>query len=48
LAGSSLGGSFLKMRGIYVGFSMELCHEGETIITSPVRSIVGADPGRAQ
>jgi hypothetical protein len=39
LAGSSLGGSFLKLHGIYVGFSMEL-HAGETpIITSAVRHI---------
>jgi hypothetical protein len=39
LAGSSLGGSFLKLHGIYVGFSMEL-HAGEgAIITSAVRDI---------
>src|SRR6266567_1847629 len=37
LAGSSLGGSFLKLRGIYVGFNMELYSEGRTIITSRVR-----------
>ena len=36
LAGCSLGGSFLKMRGIYAGFCMELHVDGETIITSPV------------
>ena len=39
LAGASLGGSFLKLRGIYVGFSMELCTDKEPIITSAVRSI---------
>jgi hypothetical protein len=39
LAGSSLGGSFLKMFGIYVGFRMEIHHDGQPIITSPVRSI---------
>jgi hypothetical protein len=39
LAGSSLGGSFLKLRGIYVGLRMELFVDGETIITSPVTSI---------
>lgn len=36
LAGCSLGGSFLKMRGIYAGFCMEFHVGGETIITSPV------------
>jgi hypothetical protein len=39
LAGSSLGGSFLKVRGVYVGFSMELHADGKTIVTSRVRSI---------
>ena len=39
LAGSSLGGSFLKLGGIYVGFSMELHHLRRRIITSPVRAI---------
>lgn len=36
LAGCSLGGSFLKMRGVYAGFCMEFHVSGETIITSPV------------
>lgn len=36
LAGCSLGGSFLKMRGIYAGFCMEFNVDGETVITSPV------------
>ena len=39
LAGSSLGGSFLKRHGIYVGFRMELQREAETIVTTEVRSI---------
>src|SRR5260221_24602 len=39
LAGSSLGGSFLKRLGIYVGFRLELLVNGETILTSPVRAI---------
>lgn len=39
LSGSSLGGSFLKRLGIYVGFRMELFLDGETIITSPVTAI---------
>ena len=39
LAGSSLGGSFLKVRGIYVGFNVEISVESRTIITSRVRTI---------
>ena len=39
LAGASMGGSFLKLHGIYVGFSMELYGETEPIITSAVRRI---------
>ena len=39
LAGASLGGSFLKLHGIYVGFSMELYGEKEPIITSAVQRI---------
>ena len=39
LSGASLGGSFLKIRGIYLGLNMEILHEGRTIITSPVQSI---------
>ena len=39
LAGSSLGGSFLKLRGIYVGFSLEVHFDQRMIITSRVRTI---------
>lgn len=39
LAGSSLGGGLLKLRGIYIGFRMELYTHERSIITSPVRSI---------
>jgi hypothetical protein len=39
LAGSSFGGSFLKRLGIYVGLRMELFHDGQTIVTSAVKSI---------
>ena len=39
VAGSSLGGSFLKLHGIYLGFSMELQHDGHTIGTTAVQSI---------
>ena len=39
LSGSTLGGSFLKMRGIYVGLRMEINFNGQRIITTPVQSI---------
>jgi hypothetical protein len=39
LIGSSLGGCFLKLRGIYVGFNMEIHCNCRSIITSRVRSI---------
>ena len=39
LAGSSLGGSFLKLRSVHVGFRMELSSERGFIVTSPVRSV---------
>ena len=34
-----MGGSFLKLRGIYVGFNVELQVGARSIITSPVQSI---------
>ena len=40
LAGSSVGGSVLKLRGIYIGFRMELHAQERAIITSRVRAIV--------
>jgi hypothetical protein len=46
LAGCSLGGSFLKTRGIYVGFRMEILVGRETIITSDVQSIQIVHSGR--
>lgn len=39
LAGSSLGGSFLKMGGVYPGFSLEFQDGARRIITSPVQSV---------
>ena len=48
LTGASLGGSFLKLRGIYVGFSMELWCEGETVVTSPVQTIEQIDTDDAR
>lgn len=46
LAGCSLGGSFLKLRGVYTGFCMELHVDGEVIITSPVQKLTlsGVEP----
>ena len=38
-AGCSLGGAFLKQRGVYVGFRLEIQNGLERIITSDVRSI---------
>jgi hypothetical protein len=37
--GSSTGGGFLKVHGIYAGFRLELLTEEQAIITSPVREI---------
>ena len=39
LAGCTLGGSFLKLRSIFIGFHMEFALGEGVIITSPVRSI---------
>ena len=39
LAGATMGGSFCKMRGIYVGFCMEFSANRQRIITSPVETI---------
>jgi len=47
LAGSSLGGSFLKLRSVHVGFRLEFSTDRGFIITSPVRSVTiapAADP----
>ena len=39
LAGSSLGGAFLKLRSVHVGFRLEIATERGFVLTSPVRSI---------
>ena len=44
LAGSSLGGSFLKLRSVHVGFRLELGTDRGFIITSPVRTVAIAPP----
>ena len=48
LAGASLAGSFLKLLGIYVGFSMEIHTDEGPIVTTRVRAIaLIANPERA-
>jgi hypothetical protein len=37
--GSSLGGAFLKLGGIYVGFALEIRGDNGVIVTSRVRSV---------
>jgi hypothetical protein len=45
LAGSSLGGAFLKLHSVHVGFRLEFSTESGVIVTSPVRSVMrAADP----
>ena len=40
LSGASFGGSFLKLRGVYVGLKIEFLHDGQRIITSRVCKII--------
>jgi hypothetical protein len=42
LAGSSLGGSFLKLRSIHVGFRVEFSTDCGFIVTSAVRTVAVA------
>ena len=44
ILGSSLGGAFLKLGGIYRGFSMEIMFDGTRIVTSPVDAVVSGAP----
>jgi hypothetical protein len=39
ILGSSLGGAFLKLRGIYCGFALEVYSAGTRIVTSAVQSV---------
>jgi hypothetical protein len=39
LAGSSLGGGFLKLRSVHAGFRLEFSTDNGFIITSTVRSV---------
>lgn len=45
LLGCSLGGAFLKLGGIYRGFSMEILVDGTRIVTSPVEQVVAGVTG---
>lgn len=47
LAGSTLGGSFLKMRSIHIGFRIEFAVGKGVIVTSPVRTIAEAEGSRS-
>ena len=42
LSGASFGGSFLKLRGVYVGLKIEFLYDGQRIITSRVCHIVAS------
>ena len=39
LSGSSMGGSFLKLRSVHVGLRVEFSTPAGAIVTSPVRSV---------
>jgi hypothetical protein len=43
-AGSSLGGSFLKLRALHAGFLMEFIHDGQRIVTTRVKDIATITP----
>lgn len=44
LAGSTLGGSFLKVGWVGCGFCMEFLHEGQRIVTTRAREIRKIEP----
>src|SRR5262245_3216809 len=48
VAGRSLGGSFLKLHGIYLGFRMELADGGRMIVTSPVEMVQHGDSAQSE
>jgi hypothetical protein len=47
LAGSSLGGAFLKLHGVYAGFQMELVAGDRPILTTRVRTVSVLPAGQA-
>lgn len=48
LAGSTLGGSFLKVGWVGCGFCMEFFHAGQRIVTTRAREIRKIEPAPAQ
>jgi hypothetical protein len=40
VAGASLGGSFLKLHGVYPGFQLEIVAGGQSVITTRVRTVM--------
>lgn len=48
LAGSTLGGSFLKVGWVGCGFCMEFLHEGQRIVTTRAREVRRIDPAPGQ
>ncbi len=40
VAGASLGGSFLKLHGVYPGFQLEIVAGDQSVITTRVRTVV--------
>ena len=48
LAGSTLGGSFLKVGWVGCGFCMEFQHEGQRIVTTRAREIRKVEPAPAR
>ena len=46
LAGSSLGGSFLKLHGIYAGFQLELAARDQPVVTTTRVRTVTVVPAR--
>lgn len=48
VAGSSLGGSFLKLHGVYEGFQLEIIAETQPVVTTRIQSVhvVATEDGR--
>ena len=40
VAGSSLGGSFLKLHGVYPGFQLEIVPDGQPVLTTRVCTVL--------
>lgn len=46
VAGSSLGGTFLKLHGVYAGFQLEIVAEGQPVVTTTRIRTVAVVPAR--